>query len=169
MILKIDASNFEDLIAALDSIIPEFERKDISTKDVTEEYIDVKTRIETKKRYEARYIDFMSKANNVEELMLVENDLRRLREEIEAKEGRLRVLDDQITWSTVYLNIRQEKERKIELAEVPGFFSQMGAGFSSGWQGILDFIVHLSYVWPWLLLLGGGAYWLRRKVLIKKA
>lgn len=163
--IRVGSDTFEDL---LDDILREgiyLDHKNVKARDVTEEFVDIQTRLKTKRAVEKRYLEILEKAKSIEEILKVENQLRVIREEIEAKEGRLKFLVDQINYSTIQLVIYQ----KTEAAEAPspGFLSKMGKGFKTGWQGILSFIIYLTYAWPTLLVLGGGIflgvrYWRRR-------
>ena len=163
--IRVGSDTFEDL---LDDILQEgiyLDHKNVKARDVTEEFVDIQTRLKTKRAVEKRYLEILEKAKSIEEILKVENQLRVIREEIEAKEGRLKFLVDQINYSTIQLVIYQ----KTEAAEAPspGFLSKMGKGFKTGWQGILSFIIYLTYAWPTLLVLGGGIflgvrYWRRR-------
>lgn len=154
--VRVESDKFEDL---LDAMIKEgiyLDHKNVKAKDVTEEFVDIQTRLKTKRAVEKRYLEILEKAKTIEEILKVENQLRVIREEIEAREGRLKFLVDKINYSTINLEIYQ----KFEAADAPspGFFSKMGKGFKSGWQGILSFIIGLTYAWPSLLLIGAIAF-----------
>ena len=166
IVIRVESDKFEDL---LDETLREgiyIDHKNVIAKDVTEEFVDIQTRLKTKRAVEKRYLEILEKAKTIEEILKVENQLRVIREEIEAREGRLKFLVDQINYSTIQMVIYQ----KTEAAEAPspGFLSKMGKGFKAGWQGILSFIINLTYAWPSLLVIGGGAffgirYW-RKKI-----
>src|SRR5690606_18336536 len=81
----------------------------VNAQDVTEEYYDLETRLKTKKEVEARYIEILkSKAKTVEEILIAEDKIRYLREEIEAVEGRLRLLKNKVGLSTIQIEIYQD-------------------------------------------------------------
>ena len=72
------------------------QRKNVSVQDVTEEYLDIEARLKTKKEVEARYIEILkSKTKTVEDVLKAEEQIRIIREEIEAREGRLNYLKNQ--------------------------------------------------------------------------
>ena len=136
----------------------------ISGQDVTEEFVDIETRLKTKKEVEKRYIEFLSRAKNIEEILKIENELRVIREEIEAKEGRLKFLNDRVAYSTINLNIYQNFDYTGASSKKPGFLNKLAEGISAGWSGILNFMVMLTYLWP-VWLIGGGLIflWIKRR------
>ena len=59
----------------------------------------------------------------------VEEKLGEIREEIESKEGRLKFLSDQVSRSTINLEIYQNLEYDAPRGEKPGFFNKLGNAF----------------------------------------
>lgn len=164
MVIRVSSTQFDALLNGIGDIAANVDFKRITATDVTEEYVDIQTRLKTKKEVEKRYIEFLSRAKNIEEVLKVENELRVIREEIEAKEGRLKFLNDRVAFSTINLNIYQNFDYSGSVSKKPGFFNKIGEGIYAGWSGILNFLVMLTYLWPvWLI---GGALivvWLRRR------
>ncbi|MFH2096460.1 MAG: DUF4349 domain-containing protein, partial [Bacteroidota bacterium] len=85
--------------------------------------------------------------------------IRVIREEIEAKEGRLKFLQDQVAYSTITVEIKQYFESD---KNEPGFFEEVGDALGTGWEGFLAIIVGLLYLWPLWLFLAVGLYVLLR-------
>ena len=79
------------------------------TNDVTEEYIDLTARITNLEAQEARLRQLIERAETVEEIMQVERELTRVRQEIDSRQGRLRYLKDQVAYSTIILNLSETK------------------------------------------------------------
>lgn len=156
IIVRVESDKFEDLLDEMTQEAFFLDRKNVKADDVTEEFVDIQTRLKTKRVVEKRYLDILEKARTIEEILKVENQLRVIREEIEAKEGRLKFLVDQINYSTINMEIYQ----RIEATQAPSdsFITKIGRGFKAGWQGILSFIINLAYAWPSLLVLGVGGY-----------
>lgn len=155
LVIRVSSEKFEALVKEICNAVKSIDSKQITATDVSEEYFDLETRIKTKKEVEKRYVDFLSRAKNIEEVLKVENELRVIREEIEAKEGRLNFLKDRVSFSTINLNIYQNLDYTGAITKKPGFFNKLAEGFSTGWKGILNFLVMLVYLWP-LWLIGGG-------------
>ena len=85
--IRIPSNNFDNLLNEISNSVNEIEDQNISVKDVTEEYVDVEARLKSKKVVEERYISLLSKAHNVGDILQVEHELGRIREEIERVRG----------------------------------------------------------------------------------
>ncbi len=149
LIIRVPKENFDSLLTALEGEAQKFESKSISSQDVTEEYVDILKRLENKKKVEAQYIELLKKAKKISEILEVNEHIRKLREEIEAKEGRLRYLKSQVGFSTITLNIHQDFDTVSY-----GFLHKIGNALEGGWKGLLMFFIGLLYIWPLLLVFG---------------
>lgn len=69
--------------------------------DVTKQYVDLSLRIETAEKSRARLIELLSQATKMEDILRIESELRRLTAEVETMKGELRLLSDQIAFSTL--------------------------------------------------------------------
>lgn len=77
------------------------------TQDVTEEYVDIEARMKSLEEQERRLQALFGRANTIEEIMRVENELTRVRAEIDSLKGRQRYLDDRVDFSMIQLQLRQ--------------------------------------------------------------
>jgi hypothetical protein len=157
--IRVPSMEFDSLVEDIVGVAYKVDNKNITLNDVTEEFIDVEARLKTKKEVEQRYLEILKKATTVQDILLVEQQLRVIREEIEAKEGRLKYLQNQVSLSTLNLEIHQD------LAAKPGFkfFSKLAEALKGGWKGLLNVIVGLIYVWPLLILVVILIFWLLRR------
>lgn len=151
LVIRVENNKFEGLVESLVSIADFVNSKQINTQDVTEEFVDISARLNAKKKIEERYIEILKQAKSIEEILEVEKKLGEIREEIDATEGRLRYLSNQVSLSTIRLSFYQTIEQENN-AISPGFFSRVGKGLNSGWDIFLDFLVSLSYIWPFIIL-----------------
>jgi len=147
LVIRISSENFDTLLNQICGLAVHIDSKTINSKDVTEEFIDITARLKNKKEVEQQYLEILKKAYTINDILAVNEHLRAIREEIEAKEGRLKYLSNQVSFSTINVNLYQQ----IEQAYV-GFGGQLFKGFEGGWKGILMFIIGLSYMWPFLLI-----------------
>lgn len=70
-------------------------------QDVTEEYLDLGIRLDTARRSRERLLEVLQRAEKIEDVLKVEVELRRLTQEIERMEGRLKFLADQVALATL--------------------------------------------------------------------
>jgi hypothetical protein len=160
MTIRVSNKDFDVLVGNLSSVASHVNSKNIYMEDVTAQFVDITARLKTKKEVEKRYLDLLQKAVKVSDIIEVEEQLRVIREEIEAKEGELKYLNDQVDYSTIILSLHQNFEYAPE--EEPGFFGRMGHAFGNGWNGFLSFLIGIVYTWPVWLILGLIAYFLVR-------
>lgn len=150
--IRVPAASLDTLVAQIESLATEIEDKNISSEDVTEEFIDVSTRLATKKELEARYREILKSARTVEEILAVEKELNNVRSEIESMEGRVNYLQNRVQLSTVNVTYYQPATKNF------GFASKFMSAFGEGWDNLLSFIIALFQAWPFLLLIGAGVW-----------
>lgn len=158
MTIRVANKDFDAMVSNIAGVASHVNSKNIYMEDVTAEFVDITARLKTKKEVEKRYLDLLNKAVKVSDILEVEEHLRAIREEIEAKEGQLKLLNDQVAYSTINLNFSQSFEYTPQ--DEPGFFGRMGKAFGNGWKGFLGFLIGIVYVWPLWLILGLTAYFL---------
>lgn len=163
--IRIPSNNFQIVLDSVSKHVPYFDTKNISSKDVTEEFIDLEARLKAKQTLEKRYLELLSKAKNVKEILEIERELSKIREEIEAKQGRLKYLEDKVSLST--LNIEFYK-RTSESGVTVSYGNKMWNAIKSGFNNLSLFFIGLLHIWPFILLLVIAILWFRRWLKKKK-
>lgn len=160
VVIRVPADKFDALIGALvkESIFTD--SKNITSQDVTEEFVDAEARLKSKKAVEQRYVELLKQARNVEEIIKVEEQLRVLREEIEAKEGRVKYLNDQVAYSTIRLAFYQVTESA--LAPDEPFYAKIWNNLTEGTRAMFEMTYGLFYFVPFIPIFY-GIYWLIRR------
>jgi len=164
--IRIPNQKFDAFLTDAGKDVAYFDQKEISSSDVTEEYIDTDARLNAKKKLEARYLQLLTKATKVSEMIEIEQQLANVREEIEAKEGRLRYMNNRIAQSTV--NITFYKLVPTEGGAKVSYGARLGNALSTGFNSILLFFVELLNNWPLILILVVLIFWLRKKLRKRK-
>lgn len=159
--IRIPSKNFDSFIKEISTGVNYFDRKEISSNDVTEEYIDVVSRIKTKKALEERYLELLKKATKVSEMLEVERQLSEIREEIEAKEGRLKYIKNRVSMSTITLEIYKTDAEKS--GAIVSFGSKIINAIKSGFNGISSFFIWLIGIWPFIVILVAIIYFIRKR------
>jgi len=147
---RVPSQYFESFINDISKGVAYFDVKDISAQDVTEEYIDVDARIKAKKILEARYFELLKKATKMSDMLEIEKKISEIREEIEAQEGRLRYMKNQVALSTVTITFY--KNVPVETGTTVSYGSKMGNAIASGFNGLSSFFLGLLYIWPFILI-----------------
>lgn len=139
-----------------------------STQDVTEQSVDLASRLATQRASVARMRDLLAKANSVSDIASIEGELTSREADLESLQNRSDALAGSVAMSTVTLSFSTP-------AAVPPPAPKSGGGFlgglSDGWGAFETFadgaFKVLGAMAPFLVLLGGpvaaGAWWLRRR------
>ncbi len=142
--IRVPKENFDTLVVQITALADQLDTKSINLKDVTEEYIDITTRLKNKREVEKRYREILQEAKTITDILKVEEHLRVVREEIEAKEGRLKYLNNQVSLSTINLTMYQEFENRSSRS----FGDEIGDAFRGGWHGLVGVFLALIRIWP---------------------
>jgi hypothetical protein len=146
MVIRVPAESFDKLVETLSASADVIDRKNIKVLDVTEEYIDLETRLKTRKELENRYRQLLGQAKKVTDVLEIEKQIGEVREKIESAEGRLKYLNDRIAFSTLTVVYYEKVGSSI------GFISKFKAGVRNGWTNFALFVVVLVNIWPFLIL-----------------
>ena len=167
MVIRIPTISFQLVIDSISNSVKVFDRKEISRRDVTEEFIDLEARLKSKRKLEARYLELLPQAKNVKEILEIEREIAKIREEIEAKQGRLKYLEDKVSLSTIYISFYEETN--IEKSKSQTFFSRLIKAFKGGFTSVGEFFIGLLYVWPFILIGVFILVFIRKRLRRKKA
>ena len=154
--VRIPTKNFESFMNKLSGEVEKFEMKDITVEDVTERFYDLQTRLKTKKELEKKYLQILQKAKTVKEILEVEREINKLREDIESTEGRFKYLSNQVSFST--LTIQFYKQDGSE----PNFGFKIIDSLKNGINYISSFFLGILSIWPFILIIGIVALFLKR-------
>jgi hypothetical protein len=160
--IRIPSSNFEQLVHNIENGKDEITEKNINTRDVSEEYYDLETRLENKKAYLKRYKELLNKANSIAEILAIEENIRTIQEEIESSLGRLNYLKDQIGYSTLNIYLSSEVYHS-NTGKSPGFFTKIGSSLGNGIELIMSFLFWIISIWPIDILIILIAIWFNKK------
>ncbi|WP_179319216.1 DUF4349 domain-containing protein [Winogradskyella helgolandensis] len=152
--LKVPSKDFDIIMDSISSVAEFIEYENITTKDVTSEFIDVEARLKTKFEVKERYETILrTKAKSVEDLLGVEEKLQRIQEEIESSQGQLKYLTNKVAFSTIQIDLYETVEYKEEPEHYKKtFVAEIKEGFTSGWDILKLFFVGLVYIWPFIVI-----------------
>jgi Domain of unknown function (DUF4349) len=105
--LRLPALRFDDALTGLQPI-GRVESVNVMTEDVGEEYVDVQMRLANARRLEERLLELLgSRTGQLNDVLAVERELARVREQIERQEGRLRYLRTRADMSTLTVTVHE--------------------------------------------------------------
>ena len=150
--LNIQASHFDNFLQLLDSSKLNIVSSTYSVNDISLKYIDDSTRLQNKKKLEKKYLDLLSKTNDIKSLLDIEEKLEEIQSDIEVKEGQLKLLDKQIAFSEFTLKI-EKSISNLSYDDSNKFMYKVGKGIVQGWDGIKSVLVFFITIWPLYVLI----------------
>lgn len=160
--LRIPNQYFDTFINEMSKGVNFFDRKEISSQDVSEEFVDIEARLKAKQTLEKRYLELLNKANKVSEILEIERELANIREEIEAKQGRLKYLQSRVSMSTITIQMYTEKAHGT--GTTISYGTKMWNAIKSGFNGLSSFFLGILNIWPFILILAIVFFIVRRKI-----
>jgi len=114
--VKIPSDRFDEALAGL-APIGKVESVNVNAQDVGEEFVDIAARVENAHRLEARLIALLAnRTGKLQEVLSVERELARIREEIERYEGRMRFLRARVALSTLTIAVHERAPIIVPIA-----------------------------------------------------
>ncbi len=166
LVLSVSSDEFERVLGELRSLGEKVTTDSISGQDVTEEYIDLKSRERNLKATEESMLRLYDRAKNVEEVLSIQRELTGVREDIELVQGRIKYLDQRSTYSQITLNIQPlTSPPPPRPTWDPGDVVERAWSASLGVLQVMATAIILAVVFGWWLapvLIGGLLWWRRR-------
>lgn len=164
--IRVPSQNFDNFINTISKGISYFERKEITAEDVTEQYIDLTTRLKNKRKLEERYLQILQKATKISEILEIEKQISIIREEIEAKEGQLKYLESRVSESTVTIEFFKNlpEQEAVQLS----YGSKVWTAIKSGFFSLSSFFISIISIWPFIIIIVVLAYFIRKRIKRKK-
>ena len=161
LVVRMPPQQLEPLIESLTKLATYVDQRSVEVEDVTRQYIDLESRLESKRAVLKRYRELLKEAKNVQEVLAVEEKLRRLVEEIESTEGQFRYLQQQVGRSTLQLTLYEQTREGVAQRS---FGSRMLQALARGWQLLQNLVLGLLAAWPVIIVIGLLVFWwLRRR------
>ncbi len=137
----------------------------VTAEDITERYFDLEMRLRNGRQFEARLLQLLARpGNNLADLLNVERELARVRNDLDQLEGRQRLWDNQVGFSTLRVNI--EGPRPVLAAGEGGILSALKTAVTNAGENFVAFVAGLIAALGWLLPLTAalaiGVWILRR-------
>ena len=131
--VKIPAARFDEGLGGL-APIGKLESVNVSAEDVGEEFTDATARMANARRLETRLIELIAtRTGKLKDVLDVEQELARVREEIERYEGRLRYLQAHAALSTLTICVHEP----VPIVGHPGS-SVVTEAFKQAWRNFVD-------------------------------
>ncbi|HVR84919.1 MAG TPA: DUF4349 domain-containing protein [Planctomycetota bacterium] len=116
--VRIPARRFDDAFESLLALGQVIDRR-VTGSDVTDEFHDLRLRLENSEKVRLRLSAILEQAKNVQDALAVEKELARLTEEIERLKGALARMQDRISYSTIAIELRRSLPSRPSATGLP--------------------------------------------------
>jgi hypothetical protein len=158
--VRLPVSEFEPFCEAMCKL-GEVEKNKEDTEDLTDAYYDLEAHIKNKLAEEKSLRDLLetSGKEKMEHLLAIRRELSGVRDDINRKVGKLKLLKNLTDLTTVSVTLREKQkyvgEKPPELVENPTFGMRVGATFRTSWDALVGFVqlalLAAIAVAPWLI------------------
>ncbi len=158
MTIRIPAERLDEFLSAVSEVSNVISRNE-SVTDVTLQYVDMESHKKALQAEQDRLLELLEKAETIEDIISLESRLSEVRYQIESMESKLRTMDNQVSYSTVYLYIEEVtkltpvKEQTVWEKISTGFVNSLyriGNGFT---DFVIGFIIALPYLIVWAVII----------------
>jgi hypothetical protein len=158
LVLRIPAEHFRALIKQIGNLGTVI-HESISSDDITDEYYDLDARLNNSRKLETRLLELLKReTTKLSDLLQVEQQIARVRQEIDQVAGKLRRYDKLVAFST--LTVQLQVREKFTPAVAPTLGDDLGGTLDGSFAALKSFgrgvLVALVGILPWLPLIAPG-------------
>jgi len=151
--IRIPSSKLEEFVNNI-SEISNVTNKSESAEDVTLQYVDTEAHRDSLKIEQKRLEELLEQADTLEAIIALENRMTEVRYQLESYESQLRMYDNLVDYSTIYLYVEEVNRITPQVDE--SRWDRIRVGFVESLydvaSGFLDFIVAFIIALPFLIV-----------------
>ncbi len=144
--IRVLAEHFDTALKALRGMAVEVKYENTSSRDVTEEYVDLSASLDNLEATEQQLQVIMDKANTVDDILDVQKELTRVRGEIEQTKARMQYLEQTSSTSIIYVQL-EESGLDIRFTADKRSGIREGERIQFTLQGVSGGIEPYAYLW----------------------
>lgn len=136
--IRIAAKHFDNAMRALRGLAVDVTSESSTSKDVTEEYVDLSAKLQNLEATEAQLLKIMEKAEKVEDILAIQRELTNVRGEIERTKARMQYLERTSSTSLIQVGLEQSglvvkftaSTTRVKVGERVQFYGEIVGGFA---------------------------------------
>lgn len=171
---RIPQEKFEEFLSTIKKHVKNVKNEQVTGTDVTDEYVDLQSRLKAKKAVEERLLQFLNQAEKMEDVIRISTELANVQEEIERIKGRIQYLDNKTDFATVHVYLSEAKAPAVSTDEF-----NMGERIKHQWiaslnglfkalSGMIIFIIGNAPIWITIFVSGFLGFKMYQKLVLKK-
>jgi len=152
VVLRVPAEKYEEVLAGLEGT-GRLERREAKAEDVTDQVVDVESRIKSQRASVARIRELMDRATELSDVVTLEGELSSRQADLEALLARQKSLQDRTSLATITLTLSEKPAEKKQKDEDPGFLDALAGGWDAFVTMLRWIVVAVGAVLPFAALL----------------
>jgi hypothetical protein len=168
--LRVPQDRYEEMLSEL-SGLGELAGREVTTEDVTDEVVDVESRIATQRESIDRVRSLMEDAFSIDDIVTLEDELSTRQSDLESLQSRQETLRGQTAMATVTLQLREPDAEPRGEEDDDSAAPSIGAALSGGWGAFVTtlawtgavLVAVLPFAAALALLALTGRAWYRRR------
>jgi hypothetical protein len=166
--IRVPAEKFDEALGKLRKLAVKVPSESADSRDVTEEYTDLKARLHNLEATEAQYLVLLNKAATVDDILKVQRELSNVRGQIEQIKGRIQYLERTSDMSLIQISLYKTSSIAKKGWDVLGILKSAVSGlviFGQFLVGCIIWVIIFCPIWIgiWVLV-----WWLIKKQNRKK-
>lgn len=157
MIIRVPSQHLESFLNGLENENMYTLSINKESRDYSESYYDKESRINNLRIQEERLLELLKNAQDLESILELERRLSDIRYEIESLTKELRVIDSNVDYSTITLDLEEVIKYDETLEEPETFFERIKEATTESWGNFIewtqDSIIGVIYLIPTLVVL----------------
>ncbi|MBO7606114.1 MAG: DUF4349 domain-containing protein [Paludibacteraceae bacterium] len=164
--LRVPSIALDSFLSGMHGINGTITDKIVSVTDRTSDYRDYESQRKTQNAMLERYRTMLKSASNISDILEIQNRIDQIQMETDRVQGRMNVIDQNVSYSVVNISIKQERKKEpvqtVE-EEKPSFWKDLGEAFCWGWSIIKAIVLGIIALWPLWIIAGVIVYIWRKK------
>ena len=160
--VRVPSARFDDAMAAVGNF-GRVTNRSVSSEDVSDNYYDMKFRLETKYILRDKLTSYLNQAKDIKDLLEIERQLNQVMQDIESTESRFKRLSGQIDFSTIYINMQFERgkdESGIILPNIKDSWNEFVSNVIGFFWGLVKVLFYIVIFGIPVLAIVAFFYWL---------
>jgi hypothetical protein len=155
--IRVPAEKLAEVLATLKKDAVDVQYENVSSQDVTSEYVDLQARLEAKQAAEQKLLEFLKDAEKTEDVLAVYTQLQMIQTEIESLKGQIKYYEQSAALSSISIRlIAEEGTQPIEIGpwKPAGAAKEAIEDLVRFFQNFVEFLIRfVIFILPSLVML----------------
>lgn len=154
LVIKVPVEKFEKALGEFKTVATLVLRESTNAKDVTSQYVDLQARLKNKKAEEQALLALLERSGEMDDVLSVTKAVAKTRGEIEQLEAQKRLMDSQVSMSTININVDEDAQISSPVNDWrPLQVVKKSIGeLKNNIQGLINGVIYFAIVWAPILI-----------------